>query len=86
MRYGHVVRMPEGRMPGYLLEWTPKHGRRRRGGTRTSWIDAVMTDVNIFLVMLLSSWLVTESYCYRWYDTVPRMMQETQAAHRCEET
>ena len=46
--YGHVVRMPEGRMPGYLLEWTPKHGRRRRGGTRTSWIDAVMTDVNTF--------------------------------------
>ena len=40
--------MPDGRMPGYLLEWTPKHGRRRRGGTRTSWIDAVMTDVNTF--------------------------------------
>ena len=24
--------------------------RRRRRGTRTSWIDAVMTDVNTFLV------------------------------------
>ena len=34
----------------------------------------------------LSSWLVTESYGYRWYDAVPRMMQETQAAHSCEET
>ena len=31
-------------------------------------------------------WLVTESYGYRRYDAVPRMMQETQAAHRCEET
>ena len=59
-----------------------------------------MTDVNTFsgyvgkkpLVMLvssttkLSSWLVTESYGYRWYDAVPIMMQEIRAAHRCEET
>ena len=29
---------------------------------------------------------VTESYGYRWYDAVPRMMQTTLAAHRCEET
>jgi len=46
--YGHVVRMPEGRMPGYLLDWIPKHGRRRQGKPRTTWMDAVMSDVNTF--------------------------------------
>ena len=35
-------------MRDYLLEWTPKHGRRGRAGTRTSWIYAVMTDANTF--------------------------------------
>ena len=41
----------------------------------------------LFLVMLvsstskLSSWLVNESYGYRWYDAVQRMTQKTQAAH-----
>ena len=79
-------------MSGYLLEWTPKHGRRRRGGTRTSWIDVVMTDVNTFSGYVgvehveAKQLALTESYGYRWYDAVPRMMQKTQAAHRCEET
>ena len=30
--------------------------------------------------------LACDRYGYRWYDAVPRMMQETQAAHSCEET
>ena len=37
-------------MPGYMLEWTPKHGCGQRDegehDTDTSWIDAVMTDAN----------------------------------------
>ena len=28
---GHVVRMPEERIPNYLLHWVPKHGKRSRG-------------------------------------------------------
>ena len=48
-------------VPGNLLQWTPKHGRRRRGGTRTSWIDAVMTDVNTFLKPFLKGKILRSS-------------------------
>ena len=28
--FGHVSRMLEDRLPNYLLEWKPKHGKRSR--------------------------------------------------------
>ena len=29
-----LSRMPEDRLPNYLLEWKPKHGKRSRGRPR----------------------------------------------------
>ena len=34
--FGHVLRMPEGRLPLECIEWTPA-GRRRRGRPRETW-------------------------------------------------
>ena len=31
-----LSRMPEDRLPNYLLEWKPKHGKRSRGRHRKS--------------------------------------------------
>ena len=51
-----------------------------------------MTDVNTFSGYVgvehdEAKQLVRDrSYGYRWYEAVPRMMQKTQADHRCEET
>ena len=34
--FGHVSGMPEDRLPNYLFEWKPKHGKRSRGRHRKS--------------------------------------------------
>ena len=46
--YGHVVRMPDERLPKYLINWTPKHGKRSRGRPRQSWINCVINDAASF--------------------------------------
>lgn len=46
--YGHVVRMPDERLPKYLINWTPKHGKRSRGRPRQSWINCVRDDAASF--------------------------------------
>ena len=46
--YGHVVRMPEHRLPKYLLDWKPKHGKRSRGRPRKTWMDCVREDAAHF--------------------------------------
>ena len=42
--YGHVVRMSADRLPGYLLDWVPKHGKRNRGRPKKSWKQVVEED------------------------------------------
>ena len=46
--FGHVTRMPENRVPKYLISWTPKHGKRSRGRPRKSWLTCVQEDAAIF--------------------------------------
>ena len=42
--FGHVSRMPEDRLPNYLLDWKPKHGKRSRGRPRKSLNDVYIED------------------------------------------
>ena len=42
--FGHVSRMPEDRLPKYLLHWKPKHGKRSRGRPRKSLNDVYVED------------------------------------------
>ena len=42
--FGHVSRMPEERLPNYLLDWKPKHGRRLRGRPRKTLNDVYIED------------------------------------------
>jgi hypothetical protein len=44
--FGHVVRMPSDRLPRYLAEWVPPHGKRNRGRPRKSWQKVVEEDFN----------------------------------------
>ena len=46
---GHVVRMPEDRVPHYLLDWKPTHGKRSRGRPRTNWRSCVLEDAASFI-------------------------------------
>lgn len=42
--YGHVRRMPEGRIPKQILDWQPR-GRRRRGRPRRSWREGIDREI-----------------------------------------
>ena len=42
--FGHVSRMPEDRLPNYLLEWKPKHGKRSRGRPRKTLNEVYIED------------------------------------------
>ncbi|KAL5246977.1 hypothetical protein ACHWQZ_G018993 [Mnemiopsis leidyi] len=42
--FGHVSRMPEDRLPNYLLDWKPKHGKRSKGRPRKSLNDVFIED------------------------------------------
>ena len=46
---GHVVRMPEERVPNYLLDWIPMHGKRSRGRPRKNWLSCVLEDAASFI-------------------------------------
>ena len=48
-RYGHVIRMPEERMPKLIVDWIPRE-RRKRGRLRKTWMEGVqaaMTTGNL---------------------------------------
>ncbi|KAI8477652.1 hypothetical protein Bbelb_446140 [Branchiostoma belcheri] len=47
--FGHIVRMPEERLPRYLLDWKPNYGRRSRGRPRKSWNNCVLEDAVLIL-------------------------------------
>ncbi|KAL5248275.1 hypothetical protein ACHWQZ_G017455 [Mnemiopsis leidyi] len=42
--FGHVSRMPEDRLPNYLLDWKPKHGKRSKGRPRKGLNDVFIED------------------------------------------
>ena len=42
--FGHVTRMPEERLPRYLLDWVPKHGARSRGRPRNHLNETYLRD------------------------------------------
>ena len=44
IRYGHVQRMHQERLPKRILEWCPP-GRRRKGRPRNSWMHGVTTGM-----------------------------------------
>ena len=46
--YGHVARMPDKRLPKYLLDWIPMHGKRSRGRPRKSWLNCIKEDAASF--------------------------------------
>ena len=46
--YGHVVRMPDSRLPKFLLDWKPNYGKRSRGRPRKNWKACVLEDAAIF--------------------------------------
>ena len=46
--YGHVVIMPETRLPNFLLEWKPNYGKRSRGRPRKGRMACVLEDAANF--------------------------------------
>ena len=46
--YGHVVRMPDSRLPKFLLDWKPNYGKRSRGRPRKNWKACVLEDAANF--------------------------------------
>lgn len=46
--YGHVVRMPDERLPKYILDNQPNYGKRTRGRPRKSWLSCIVEDANNF--------------------------------------
>ena len=47
--FGHVSRMPEERLPNYLLDWKPRHGKRSRGRPRKTLNDVYIEDAERIL-------------------------------------
>ena len=45
--YGHVVRMNENRLPKYLLDWHPRHGKRSSGRQRVTWLECIEADLEL---------------------------------------
>ena len=46
--YGHVARMPDSRLPKFLLDWKPNYGKRSRGRPRKNWKTCVLEDAANF--------------------------------------
>ena len=40
---------PETRLPRYLLDWTPAHGKRSRGRPRKTWQKCILEDAALFI-------------------------------------
>ena len=46
--FGHVSRMPDSRLPKFLLNWKPNYGKRSRGRPRKCWRSCVLEDAANF--------------------------------------
>ena len=40
--------MPDNRLPKYILNWTPAHGKISRGRPRKTWQKCVLEDAGLF--------------------------------------
>ena len=49
MWFGHVARMLEERLPNYLPDWIPMHGKRSRGRPHKNWLSCVLEDTTSFI-------------------------------------
>jgi hypothetical protein len=43
--FGHVARMPQGRIPHVALDWTPS-GRRKKGRPAATWRSTVKNELD----------------------------------------
>ena len=43
---GHILRLPDHRLPKYATRWRPKNGRRGQGRPRTTWRRTVIEDLS----------------------------------------
>ena len=46
--FGHVVRMPDERLPKILLDTKPNYGKRKRGRPKKSWEACIKEDAAVF--------------------------------------
>jgi len=44
---GHVLRMPNERLPRFLLDWNPNFGKRSRGRPRKTWLNTALEDTRL---------------------------------------
>ena len=82
--YGHVVRMPDERIPKFLLNWKPNHGKRSRGRPRTNWKACVLEDAARFTGVLKVDSDTTETLAadrVQWRRMISRRRDVCDAGH-----